>query len=230
MIFLAKGVNDCKIVIPRNAHAVEKTAAAELQNYIEKALSVKLSVVTEDKAEGKFIYVGHTEYAKANNVLGKSKENWIIKMVGENLVLTGGVDRGDRGIIYSVYHFLEDIVGVRWWTPYEEDVLALSALELDDSFCKEGTPHFRLRKPIMNRPLGVDEGVATFSHIVRTRTNMVSEFDDDVPDGAYNPEIRKYGDVAHYGRPHHCHVIGKLFPKDETFREHPEWFAWNKAE
>ena len=118
MIFLKKGINDCKIVIPENAHIVEKTASEELLNYIEKSLSIKLSIVSENEAEGKCIYVGHTEFAKKNNVLGKSKENWIIKMVDGNLILTGGVNAGDRGNIYATYHFLEDIVGVRWWTPF----------------------------------------------------------------------------------------------------------------
>ncbi|MBR3848077.1 MAG: DUF4838 domain-containing protein [Oscillospiraceae bacterium] len=230
MFFLGKGINDCKIAIPKDAHVIEKTASEELCNYIEKTLSISLPIVSENEASGKCIYVGHTEYAKKNGILGKSKENWIMKMADGNLVLTGGVKTGDRGIIYSVYHFLEDIVGVRWWNPYEEDVPSLDSLSIADDFYKEGTPHFVLRKPIFNRPLGAEEGVRTFSHIARTRTNMVSEFDDDVPDGAYNPEIRKFGDVAHYGRPHHCHVMGKLFPKDETYDEHPEWFAWNKAE
>ncbi len=229
MIFLGKGINDCKIAIPKDAHVIEKTASEELCNYIEKTLSISLPIVSENEADGKCIYVGHTEYAKKNGILGKSKENWIMKMADGNLVLTGGVKRGERGIIYSVYHFIEDFLGVRWWNPYEEDVPALDSLSLEDDFYREGTPHFVLRKPIFNRPLG-EEGVRTFSHIVRTRTNMVSEFDDDVPDGAYNPEIRMFGDVAHYGRPHHCHVMGKLFPKDETYAEHPEWFAWNKAE
>ena len=73
MIFLKKGVSDCKIVIPENAHVVEKTASEELQNYIEKSLSVKLPIVSENEAEGKCIYVGHTEYAKKNNVIGNSK-------------------------------------------------------------------------------------------------------------------------------------------------------------
>ncbi len=229
MFFLGKGINDCKIAIPKDAHVIEKTASEELCNYIEKTLSISLPIVSENEASGKCIYVGHTEYAKKNGILGKSKENWIMKMCDGNLVLTGGVERGDRGIIYSVYHFLEDIVGVRWWNPYEEDVLSLDSLSLEDDFYREGTPHFSIRKPIFNRPLG-EEGVRAFSYIARTRTNMVSELDDDVPDGAYNPEIRKFGDVAHYGRPHHCHVMGKLFPKDETYEKHPEWFAWNKAE
>ena len=128
MIFLKKGVADCKIVIPEKAHIVEKTAAEELKNYIEKALKTSLSIVSESDAFGKCIYVGHTEYAKDNNILGKSKENWIMKIVDGSLVLTGGTKTGDRGIIYSVYHFLEEVVGVRWWNPYEEDVLVLDSL------------------------------------------------------------------------------------------------------
>ena len=43
MLFLRKSIADCKIVIPENAHIVEKTAADELLKYIEKSLSVKLS-------------------------------------------------------------------------------------------------------------------------------------------------------------------------------------------
>ncbi len=228
MFFLKKGIADCKIVIPENAHIVEKTAAEELVNYIEKSLSVRLSVVSEKEASGKCIYVGHTEYASMHNLLGKSKENWIIKMVDGSLVLTGGVERADRGIIYSVYHFLEDIVGVRWWNPYEEDVKNLDSLSLEDGFCREGTPRFPYRKFFMNRPLG-EEGIATYSQLPRSRVNVISPLDDDIPEGAYHPSVRKYGDVIHMGRPHHCHVMGKLFPKDETFAEHPEWFAWNEA-
>ena len=49
IIFISKGVADCKIVIPENAHIVEKTAAEELVSYIEKALSVKLPIVSEKK-------------------------------------------------------------------------------------------------------------------------------------------------------------------------------------
>ena len=228
MFFLKKGVVDCKIVISENAHIVEKTAAEELQNYIEKALSVSLPVVSEKEAAGRCMFVGHTEYAKDNNILGNSKENWIIKENEGKLILTGGAKRGDRGIIYSVYHFLEDVLGVRWWNPYEEDVPALDSLSLDDNFHIEGTPCFPYRKPILNRPLG-DDGIKAYPHIIRTRTNVISEYDDAIPGGAHNPEIRKFGDMIHMGRPHHCHVMGKRFPADEYFDEHPDWWAWNDA-
>ena len=223
--FLAKGSCDCKIVIPCDAHIVEKTAAEELVNYIEKALSVKLPTVRECEADGKCIYVGHTEYAKKNNVIAKSKENWIIKMVGGNLVLTGGTKQGERGTIYSVYHFLEDVVGVRWWNPYEEDILALDSLELAEDFYKEGTPHFSYRKPLMDSGFGVE----VMPHLARTRTNVVSPLDDNIPDGVYDENVRKYGDVLTMGRPHHVHTMGKFFPASEYFDEHPDWWAWNNA-
>ena len=223
-VFLKKGSCDCKIVIPENAHIVEQTAAEELVNYLEKALSVKLPVVTETEASGKCIYVGQTEYAKKQNVLGKSKENWIIAMKEDHLVLTGGKDRGDRGIIYSVYHFLEDIVGVRWWNPQEEDVLLLDELTLSGDSYKEGTPHFPYRKPLMRIGTGVDG----YSYLPRTRTNVVSPLDDNILDGVYNPTVRKYGDVLTMGRPHHVHVIGKYFPADQYFDDHPDWWAWNE--
>ncbi len=227
-VFLTRGVNDCKIVIPENAHIVEKTASEELQNYIERSLGIKLSVVTEKQAEGKCIYVGHTEYAKANNVLGKSKENWIIKMVDGNLVLTGGVERGDRGIIYATYHFLEENLGVRWWNGLEDDVLTLDKFEIAEDFCREGTPYFPYRKPLTDILEGADgAGEGKYPFIPRSRINVLSPLDDNI-ESVYEPIVRKYGDMLTHGRPHHVHVMGKYFPKEETYAEHPEWFAWNE--
>ena len=228
-VFLTRGVADCKIVIPDDAHVVEKTAAEELCNYIEKSLGVKLPVVMETEAEGKCIYVGHTEYARKNNILGKSKENWIIAMLGGNLVLTGGVKTGDRGIIYSVYHFLEENLGVRWWNGLEEDVLTLDKFEIADDFFKEGTPYFPYRKPLTDILDGVDAGTGDgkYPFIPRSRINVLSPLDDNIA-SVYEPIVRKYGDMLTHGRPHHVHVMGKYFPKEETYKEHPEWFAWNE--
>jgi len=222
-VFLAKGVNDCKIVIPKNAHVVEKTAAEELAKYIEKSLGLKLPIICECEAEGKCIYVGMTEYAEAAGVVGKTVENWIIKMVGGNLVLTGGVKNEKRGVIYSVYHFLEDIVGVRWWNPYEEDVPSRDSLSLAEDLYREGTPAFHYRKPHMEP----QEGADAFHFMAKTRTNVVSPLDDNIPDGVYDERVLNFGGAMQSGRPHHVHVLGKYFPADKYFDEHPEWWAWN---
>lgn len=220
-----KGYSDYSIVIPKNAHIIEKTAAEELASYLEKALGAKLPIVSEENFSGKGIYIGKTEFAAENGILGKSKENWIMKMVGDSLVLTGGKDAGDRGIIYSVYHFIEDVLGVRWWSPYEEDVPALKKLSLDSDFYREGTPDFFYRKPL----LCSDRGIDGYINMVRCRVNSISPIDDGIPDGPLDKDVRRYGDVMHVGRPHHVHVMGKLFPREELFDKHPEWWAWNKV-
>ena len=223
MVFLRKGIADCKIVIPNEAHIVEKTAAEELSKYIEKALSISLPIVSEDKAEGKCIYVGTTEYAKANALIGKSLENWIIAMKGGNLVITGGKY---RGVIYAAYHFIEDHLGVRWWNPYEEDVLSLDVLSIPEDLYRDGTPAFHYRKPHMEP----QEGADAFHFMAKTRTNVVSPIDDNIPDGIYDERILKYGGAMQSGRPHHVHVLGKYFPADKYYDEHPEWWAWNNVQ
>ena len=127
-----------KISIVRVSETL-RYAAEELAKYIEKALSVKLPIICECEASGKCIYVGTTEFAKNAGAIGKSEENWIIKMVNDCLVITGGEY---RGVIYAAYHFIEDFIGVRFWSPYDEDVLELDSLSLPEDLYQEGTPHF----------------------------------------------------------------------------------------
>ena len=131
------------IAVPIRMAAVEETGAQELQSYLKKALGVELPIVAEEAVVQKAFYLGHTEYAKTAGICGNAKENWIMQMHDGNLVLTGGVHAGDRGTLYAVYHFLEDVVGVRWWSTAEEDVPVLTELKLDAGFYREGTPTAR---------------------------------------------------------------------------------------
>ncbi len=220
--FLKKGVCDCKIVVPCNAHIVEKTAAEELSKYIEKALSVKLPIVCECEAEGKCIYVGTTEFAKTANVVGKELENWIIKMEGDSLIITGGEY---RGIIYAAYHFIEDFLGVRWWSPYDEDILEISSLSLPEDLYREGTPHFHHRGVYLQKA-----GPEGFHYLVKSRINAISPYDDDILDGVCDETVKKFGGARWAGRPHHVHTIEKYFPPKETYEAHPDWFAWNERQ
>jgi len=225
-VFLTRGNNDCRIVVPRDADIVEKTAAEELAKYLEMSLGLKLPIVCECEAEGKCIYVGMTEFASENGILGKTIENWIIKMVDGNLVLTGGDGSGKRGVIYSVYHFLEDIVGVRFWSQFEEDVLFLDSLSLAEDLYMEGTPAFVYRKSYLSSQCGP----SAFHYLAKTRTNAISPLDEDIPESVYDETVRKFGGARWAGRPHHVHTMGKYFPADEYFDEHPEWWAWNAVQ
>ena len=211
------------IIIPAVAKPVEKTAAEELQDYLNKVLRTELAIIKEGEDCGKAFYIGHTEYAKDAGVLGKSKENWIIKMHEENVILTGGVAADDRGIIYAVYHFLEDIVGVRWWTRWEEYIPELTTLALEPDFYKEGTPAFDYRKILSHK------NVENFFYEARNRGNVVME-DDGLKEQVYHDSIMRLGSALHMGRPNHVHSLGYYFPAEEYFKEHPEWYGWDGAE
>ena len=117
------------IVLPAAATVAEQGAAEELREHIEKMCGVTLPVVleTEIPAENKAIYIGATQYATSNHVTFPDNafgEGWAIKAVDGNLVLRGGKV---RGALYAVYHLLEDVLGVRWWSIWEESIPTRSA-------------------------------------------------------------------------------------------------------
>lgn len=208
-----------KVVLPQNPHIVEETAADELVTYFKKVFGIDIAVAKENEFSGKGIFVGRTAYAEKLGISGDSKENWIIKMQGENLVLTGGTKEGDRGILYSVYHFLEDIIGVRWWNRWQEYIPEISDLELEDDFLKAGTPAFSYRK-ILGQKNNTD-----YKFDARTRANIIME-DDDLEDLQHNESVIAHGGAKHMGRPNHVHSFSYYFD-DDTFEKHPEWYAWN---
>ncbi len=220
---VSENKTDYSIALPCNYSDVEKTAAEELRQYIEKSFGVNIPVVTEDKCYGKAFYVGHTKYAENAGIKGNSKENWIIKVHNDNVVLTGGVKRNDRGILYSVYHFLEDILGVRWWNRCEEDVPSLKELSVSKELNMEGTPYFHYRKVLSHC------GVPDFFFEARNRGNVVM-VDDALPGDFRSEHLRSLGGALHMGRPNHVHSLPLYYPADEYFAKHPEWFAWNEVE
>ncbi len=219
LTIILNGQTDYSIVIPDNPHRVEKTASLELNSYIKKVFGVELSVVKESEFSGKGIYIGCTNYAQKAGICGSSKENWIIKIHNGNLILTGGQNPGERGIIYSVYHFLEDVVGIRWWNRWHEYIPDISELSIDDNFSMEGTPAFSYRKSLGH--MDIDD----FYYDARTRGNVIME--DDALEGLQqNENVKDLGGAMHMGRPGHVHSF-PLYFSEEDFEKRPEWFAWN---
>ena len=110
------GKATCVIVQADNATEPEKFAAKELATFLKRVTGAEFPVVAEqsltaDRASR--IYVGWTGYASRQGIdtskLGE--EEWVIRTVGDDLVLAGGQP---RGTMYAVYDFLEDHVGCHW--------------------------------------------------------------------------------------------------------------------
>jgi len=111
------GQATCSIVLPPDALELEALAARELADHLEQVTGGRPPVV--DAAEtGARIFVGRSPAIERLvddvdfGALGT--DGIVMRTVGNDLVLTGG---RPRGVLFAVYSFLQDVVGVRWWAP-----------------------------------------------------------------------------------------------------------------
>ncbi|NQT52121.1 DUF4838 domain-containing protein, partial [bacterium] len=179
----------------------EQTAAKELAHYLSQVTGAQFRTVPAALARvaGPVIQVGGTVPAE----LGP--EEWAIRTTPGRLTLTGG---RPRGTLYAVYHFLEDVVGVRWWNPWEEHVPRKPTLGIGDLNLR-GKPRIRYRDIYML--YGHDRG----RFAARNRLNRDG-------DAGIAPA---FGGDDGYGPPYHVHTFYMYIPPKQYFAEHPEWFS-----
>lgn len=103
--FAKDGKALCSIAVPEKLSDLEIIARDDLVNTLEKITGAKFQVVTEKNAKSPAIYLGFTEFARQNNIDRKKlkDEEWVIKTVGKDLILTGG---GIVGPYYAVQALL----------------------------------------------------------------------------------------------------------------------------
>jgi hypothetical protein len=131
------------IIISTNATEAEHFAAWEIQRYINKISGVLLPIINDDMdldgewvftfenlwvnketdtgtlpSRGCMILIGKNRYVKEMNISLDTDTDrpdpFLIKTTGNRLILLG---QGDRGTVYSVYAFLEEHLGCRWFMP-----------------------------------------------------------------------------------------------------------------
>ena len=198
-----------KIVLPDEATAVELTAANELQHYIGMITGKSNTIVKEKEASGTGIYVGNTNFAKEKGVTYPTEndsngEAWAIQAVGSDLVLCGAEQ---RGTLYAVYHLLEDVLGVRWWNPWEEYVPSGDAIVPYD-YASSGVPAMEYREAYIGGQSGQNP-----EFFARNRIN-----------GHHMNIQASYGGSEVYGRPAHVHTFNRYFSTAD-YNAHPEWFS-----
>lgn len=206
-----------RIIIPKNPTKVEQNAAEELQKWLGKAYTDSFEIASEPE-EGYF-YVGYTDFAAENGIEahGTNKyldgaEAWVVKACNGGLVFIGGRKNTHRGILYAVEHYLEDIVGIRFWNAMEEYVPSNGAFIKDDTLLISGEPRWMMRLPIACSFIGDDP-----IHCVRRRYNQTN-----IPD--------EWGGGVTCSPRGQCHTVGGILPSDGLFEKHPDWFAWNEKE
>ena len=197
-----------EIHLARNATNAEQTAARELAEHIALMTGDTPAVKPEGTpAAGPTLFVGQTKVATQAGIdtatLGP--EEWVVKSVGENLVLAGG---RPRGTLYAVYHYLEDVCGVHWWNPWEQTIPKLGELKLKNLDLR-GQPTIQYRD--IYQFYGNDGG----RFPARNRANR----DGDARISA------DYGGCRDYGPPYHVHTFYMYIPPKTYFRTNPEWFS-----
>ncbi len=196
------------VALSPDAPLPERTAAGELSAYLGAITGAEFPIVSPEQAAGRpALAVGPDAVAarlgRAAGQLGP--EEWLVQTSGRDLYLFGG---RPRGTLYAVYHFLEDVLGVHWWNPWEESVPRQPRLTVGELNLR-GQPTFRYRDIYMI--YGNDGG----RFAARNRLNR----DGDSAIAA------EYGGALAYGPPYHVHTFFLYFPPEKHFAEHPDWYS-----
>jgi hypothetical protein len=206
------GKTNYTIVLPAEATPLEQTAAKELKQHLDTVTGVDFAIVTESEIDvvKPQIVVGNSKRTKELlpeiDVAKIPYDGIVIKTVGKNLVLLG---HPQRGTLYAVNTFLEDVVGVRWWTSTETFIPKKPTLEISAQNI-EYAP-----KLIYREAYYCDAFDGVFATRMRCNGNMVR----------ITPE---YG--GHHRFQYFVHSFFLLIPPNKYFAEHPDWYSEIKGE
>ncbi len=194
------------IVTQPGASPAENHAAEEL---IEALRQISGNVITAREVvadtANQAIIVGPGPVATRlfpNVELAKlAAEEYAIQSDGRRLLLAGG---RPRGTLYAVYRFLQDQLGVRWYTPWftlmpKRESLTWGTLSI------HGRPAFEYRDPFWFPALDGDWAARNGSNSQSARL-----------------QVKHGGQVTYKG---FVHTFYPLVPPDPYFRSHPEWFS-----
>ncbi len=198
---------DWAIVTEENPDECILTAVDELQTYLQKICGAEFEHITESNLpEGKnAIVLGETKLE--NGILNIDREN--IKADGFKLYSNGDylfiAGKDSRGTLYGAYTFLEEYLGVRWFTPTLEVVPESEDIVIDAAIDRIVEPSFEVRRN--------DCGGTNNAHRARTKMNV-----------SFWNEVPEYGGALTYVL---WDVTLDVLVPDSLFAEHPEYFAMN---
>ncbi len=220
--FLAKeGAAQAVIVVPDTVTPVERSAAEELRLHLDQVTGAHFIVTNESAAvSGSRLLVGNTAALSALlpgfDPKSVAYDGIVLKTAGSDLILTG---HPQRGALYAVYSYLEDTVGVRWWTSTETFIpkrptLSLPALDV------RYAPALRFRESYY-----LDSFNARFKARLKgnfsSRTRYMLAPLEMIPE-SYGGNHRL---IFFKGRNSAYHSFYELLPPKVYFAEHPEWYS-----
>ena len=193
------GATDWRIVLPDEPTIVEKTAARELSEHLKLVSGADFATIAEKDAPAggrSLIWIGNTARAPKKDY---RFDEILIRMDGGNLILAG---HEKRGCLYAVYSFLQDVVGVRWWTPHDTFLPEKPILVVPDDLAVSYAPQL-ISREMYHR----DAQPTVFS--ARMKGN-----------GFLTPEYGGAVRIVNF-----VHSFYKYLPPEKYFEAHPDWYS-----
>jgi len=197
------GKAQAAIVVAANASEPERHAAAELAHFLGEITGGTFEIVDKPQPGRSNLFVAPETAlrARAGGSGELGSDGIVIKTVGNNLFLSGGLP---RGVLYAVYTFLEDELGCRWWSSKASTIPSKPTVTVDDIDVRHAPP-LEYREPYWYDAFDGDWAV-------RNKCNG---------QGA-RVDAKRGGKHVYQG---FVHTFFPLIPPDKYFKNHPEWFS-----
>ena len=212
LVLAENGQSAYRIVVAQNASPSTKHGAEELQMFLEQITGAKLPIVSDREPQGeKEIILGDNDHLRALGLTidftSLGKEGYVIRTVGNHLVIAGGRLRGN---MYGVYGFLQDHLGCRWFAPKVSHIPKsprLAVGQIDD----RQVPVLEYREPFTFECFDGDWCARNRMNSSRAQLG------------------KKQGGKITYGRGFFAHTFNNLVPPEKYFDKHPEYFSLVKG-
>jgi hypothetical protein len=196
------------IVLPDKPLPVETTAANKLKKYLDEVTNANFIIIHESEADitQPLLVVGNSSLAKTLlpeiDATELPYDGIVVKTTGKNIIMFG---HPTRGTLYAVNTFLEEAVGVRWWTSTESYIPKAKKLQV----------------PSLN--------IHQAPHLIYREAFYKDAFNDE----AFAAQMKCNGDFSkitpEYGGYHKfqyfVHSFYPILPPGKYFEKHPEWYS-----
>jgi hypothetical protein len=217
MQLASHGASDYRILLSEQASPSEQFAASQLQEILAALCGAHLPIESNAQSDsgthtgyGKTIVIGDNPGLKQLGIdlpqLAPGPDGFLIKSVGNTLVIAGG---RQRGTLYGVFSFLEEYLGCRWYTPQASYLPRYETIDLPPIEDVQ-RPILECRETLWNAPMDGDWAA-------KRKLN------------GHHIDLKPH----HGGQikwAHFVHTFNLLVPPEEYFESHPEYFSEVKGE
>lgn len=206
-VVIENGVTDWTIVVGEQASPSEIYAGAELQAYLREITGVTVPITNDDgPVKAHEIVVGFNlhlaDLAASMDFERLGSDGFVIRTAGSRLVIAGGTQ---RGTLYGVYTFLENVLGCRWFSSKVSRIPKRSRVSFG-AIDIEQVPILEYREPFF---------FCAFDGDWAARNKSNGNF----------PEL----EARHGGKTEYTslfvHTFDHFIPVQEHFDAHPEYFS-----